>query len=697
MKLFTYPIALSTLLAGSLPALAQHQHRDHAIEEIVVTSSQNKTRAQTALPVNILAGEKLRENAGATLGDTIKNTVGVHSSSFGAGVGQPVIRGLSGSRVSVLQNDLSTLDVSGASQDHASSVEALLAERIEILRGPATLLYGNHAVGGVVNVIDGRIAEVLPAATGGALELRSGSVDSGRAAVGKVDGALDQLAWHLDGLYRESGNYQIPGWAVDEVAVEALFHQDGDPVPAGELENSHGEVLNSSTEASQWTAGGSWIGERGFLGLAVTRLNNEYGLPPGAHGHDHSTDPLAAAEDVFVRLDMEQSRVEMNSGLELSGPVERIDLQLASNRYEHRELEGSDVGTVFENDGLEGRFTVNHQGPGSLSGVTGLQMTDRNFSATGEEAFIPPSDIRAAGLFTLQSFSSGAFTYELGARLNHQQIETRADCDSRESTWTASGAGIWNYREDSNLTLSLSRSQRAPTVEELYSNLDTATCRSQADPALRVMHAATARFELGNAQLRPETANNLELAWRKHLGRIRAEINLYYNRFDDFIYLSDVGEFQQALVSQYLQDDAIFKGFESQVLIPFAVLSGHLDLTLFADYVQAELATGEDLPRIAPGRAGLELAFTRDSWSARLRGTGVGKQDRVAAGEWPTDGYLRVDAYLDYHLPVGDEELLVFLKGSNLGDEEMRDHTSFLKLYAPAPGRSVELGLRYRF
>lgn len=690
-----------------LPAAvyAQHDHSTHAIEEIIVSGSQNKTRAETALPVNILSGEQLRENATATLGETIKNSIGVHSSSFGAGVGQPVIRGLGGNRVHVLQNDLGTLDASGTSQDHASSVEALLAERIEIIRGPATLLYGNGAIGGVVNVIDNRIPESVPAATSGALELRGSSVDSGKVTVGKLDGGAGNFAWHLDGVFRETKDYDIPGWAVDEAALEALSHEEEEGEEHEEVENTKGYVANSSTEARNITAGTSWVGENGFIGLSVSRLENEYGLPPGAHGHHHEEEEEeeeAEEHEELVRLDMEQTRIDIKGGMSLNGPFEQLDMQLTSNRYEHTELEGSEVGTVFENDGIEGRLTLKHGGDGRLSGLIGLQVGDRDFSAIGEEAFIPPSAIRSTGLFALQTFDAESLTYELGLRVNRQTIDTRGACDNSENTWSASAAAIWDFREDTNAMVSFNRSERAATVEELYSNVDAASCTTPTDPEAYVVHAATARFELGNNRLETETSNNIEIGLQKHLGDVRAELNVFYNRFDDFIYLADVDEFEETIVSRYLQGDATFKGIEGQILFPIAFGENHLDLTLFADYVQAKLDDGSDLPRIPPARAGFELAYGMERWSARLRTTAVSDQNNVAEEELETDGYVRVDAYLDYHLPLApgsasERELLFFVKGRNLGDEEIRDHTSFLKNFAPAPGRSIEVGMRYRF
>lgn len=690
------PGALAALLYSTLApslALAQHQHDAHTIEEILVTTSQQRSRSDTALPVSVLSGERLMQNAAATLGETIRGSLGVHSSSFGAGVGQPVIRGLGGNRVTVLQNSLPIVDAAGASQDHASSVEALLAERIEIIRGPASLLYGNGAIGGVVNVINGRIPKTLSETTHGAIELRGRSVDSGRSGVAKLDGSHNDFAWHLDGMLRRSGDYDIPGWAIEDEALGELSSADLD------LANRRGYVPNSGTEAKGMTAGASWIRDDGFVGIALSHLKNEYGLPLGTHSHpadDHGHEYHHHAHE--VHLDMKQSQIDVEAGQQLENFFNQMDLQFSWTDYEHRELEEHVPSTIFKSEGANARIAIRHGDNHPRSGVMGLQLADRDYSAQGIEAFIPTSDIRSLGLFVLESLDRGSFTHEFGLRLNRQEISTR-HCSSRENTWSVSAASLWNYRPDAQLSLSLTRSDRAPAVEELYSNLSENSCSQRHDPHDFVMHGSTARYELGDSRLDLERSVNFELGWRKHLGSVRAEVNLFYNDFADFIYLSDVGEFEGTIVSQYMQDDAVFRGIEAQVMIPVDIGRHHLDFTLFGDFVHATLSKGDYLPRIPPGRAGVEMTYTTHTqWSARLRTTAVARQSRSAAEELPTDSYLRMDAFFDYHIPVTEDgELLLFARVDNLLNEDIRDHSAFIKHYAPAPGRSLELGLRYRF
>lgn len=695
-------------LAVTLPAaalspltLAQHQHDAHSIDEIIITSSRDARRSATALPVSVLSGERLMQRASATLGETIRESLGVHSSSFGAGVGQPVIRGLAGNRVSVLQNSLPSLDAAGSSQDHASSVEALLADRIEIIRGPAALLYGDGAIGGVVNVIDSRVPKTLPAKLEGAVEVRARSVDSGRSALLRLDGAQNNIAWHFDGLIRRSSDYDIPGWAIQEHELRKLARSHDEL----DSDNRHGYVANSSTEAGSVTMGASLIGDRGFFGLALSHLENEYGLPLGTHSHshhdDHDEDEDEHAHDHSdhrVRLDAEQSQISIEAGRQLDGFFSQMDLQLSWTRYEHREEEDQVSGTRYKSDGLNARMTFRHEDLGPWSGGIGFQAGDRNYSATGSEAFIPESDIRSFGIFALETLEAGNFLHEFGLRFNRQTIENQ-HCRRQDNTWNASVASIWNYRPDAQLSLSFNRSERAPSTEELYSNLAQESCSPRRDPARFVMHGSTARYELGNPRLKSEQSNNVDLAWHKHLGEIRAEVNLFYNDFDDFIYLSDVGEFEDNIISQYLQADAIFKGIEAQVMIPMDIGEHHVDLRLFGDFVHAKLRRGGYLPRIPPARAGFEVSYTTNAhWALRLRSTAVAKQRRAAEEELPTDSYLRVDAFFDYHLPIAaDRELLFFARAENLTNEEIRDHSSFIKHYAPAPGRSLEVGLRYRF
>ncbi len=701
--------AVCILLPWQIVAQAEedlHPGHDHSLEEIVVTAAQPRARADTAFPVNVLSGEKLKESATKTLGDTLHSQAGVSSASFGPGVGQPVIRGQTSNRVRVLQDGVGTLDASLASQDHANAVETLVAERIEVIRGPATLLYGNGAIGGVVNVIDNRIPEKVPEALKGELSVRHNTVSEEDSVAFKVDGGSGNVAWHIDGLTRESDNVEVPGLAVDAEALEQLEEllEDNLAAPGGdagmheeeEVENTNGFIANSDTEANNLTVGISWVGDDSFFGISVNSLENEYGLPPGAHGHEEEGhEAEEEEEEEVIRIDMEQTRIDLKGASALSGYFNEFRGRLTVNDYEHAELEGADQGTVFSNEGWEGRFTLRHGGE-KRSGVLGLQLGDREFSAVGDEAFIPVVDIQSTGLFAVKTIDRDTWVYEYGLRLDNQSIDPQqGSCNSDESTWAGSVAAIWRYREDSNWLFSINRAERAASAEELFSNIDVTNCQVLVEP---VVHAATRRIEIGDPNLDAEVSQNIELAYRKHAGRVKAEVNFFYNQIDDYIYLEDVGLDDEIIESHYLQDDATFSGIEAELSVPFELAGdNHMDLRLFTDYVRAELDRGGNVPRIPPQRFGAEVSFSQQQWIVKFSGTVVEDQDDIGRTETATDGYTRFDLYFDYHTQVGSNDLVVFFKGNNLTDEEIRNHTSFLKFFAPEAGRGYEIGLRYAF
>lgn len=688
-KILFIPLALGLFISHSVIAQsadAEEHPEHHDVEEVLVTGVLGKAQKDTALPVNVLTNEQLRENAASTIGETLQNQIGVNTASFGPGVGQPVIRGQSANRVQVLQNGTGALDVSNTSQDHANTVEGLLAKRIEVIRGPATLLYGNGAIGGVVNVIDNRIPNYVPENIEGALEYRFNNVNQGSTGVAVIDGGAGNFAWHFDGVIQDTDVTRIPGFANNEDPEEASF----------------GLIENSESEKQNFTLGGSYVFDKGFIGISVNQLSNEYGLPPGAHGHEEI--PGVEEEEEFIRLDLEQTRIDIKGEYDTDGLFENVKASLTSNDYTHKELEGSEIGTVFNNEGLEFRLNAKHRALDvgeALVGSLGMQYVARDFSAVGEEAFIPASKINSFGVYAVESLDVGAFTYEGGIRFDRQEIEAGLACDKSESSTSASIASIWNFSEEANLLFSVNRSQRAPSIEELYSNVSAIGCESTTGlpvPDGLVEHAATGRYELGNAQLSKETATNIEIAYRKHSGAIKAEISVFINSIDDYIYLADIGEIDETIVSRFFQEDARFIGVETQVELPVKEFSGkEVHVNLFADYVEAEIYSGEYLPRIPPMRAGIELVGHADDWTVKLRNTFVSSQNKISQNETATNSYHRIDIYADYHLHYGDKDLLFIAKAKNLTNEDIRHHTSFLKNFAPEAGRSVELGVRYSF
>ena len=655
----------------SLCCYAQHDdgHEVNVIEEVIVTSSAlQRSEADTVLPVTVLTEESLREKAASTLGDTLANEMGVTSASFGSGVGQPIIRGQSGNRVRVLQDSVGSFDASAVSGDHGSAVEPMTARQIEVVRGPATLLYGNGAIGGVVNIVDNRVPEQLPEQWAVGLEQRHNTVNDGNTSVAFADGAVSNVAWHVDAVSRRSEEVEIPGLA-----------KTGAPGMT-----TRGYIANSQQDSSTWNVGASYIGDDRFIGAAFSHLENAYGLPPADAGE-------------VIRLALDQDRWQLKGERRFDSFWQSVRAQLNYVDYQHQEIEvdSGATGTLFSNEGWEGRLTAVHAPLANWQGVVGLQRVDRTFSAIGEEAFIPEADIQSLGLFAVENYDNEAWTAEFGLRIEDESI-TPGACNVDHRTVSASAGGIWHWLSNTDVLLSASRSQRTPTVEELLSNVDLNTCAAKADPNTWVVHEATERLEIGNPDLQKETAQNIEFGLRKHDGNWRGELNAYYNRIGQFIYLADrAAGFNGIAVSDYVQNDAVFKGIEVETNRPFYVNQAlHLDVSLFGDWVRAELDNGDNVPRIPPWRVGFEVGFIGNEWTLKWRATNVAAQHHTGNNESESAGYHLLSFYGDKHWELYNYQLIVFVKGNNLLDEEIRSHTSLTKEVAPEPGRGFEIGIR---
>jgi iron complex outermembrane receptor protein len=718
-------------ISGGAVFAAEEVHAEDRLEQIVVTAPFEQSEAETALPIGILSGEALQEKIGNSLGDTLKNEIGVNSASFGTGVGQPIIRGQTGNRVTILQNGVGVTDASSLSPDHANSVEASLAERVEVVRGPSTLLYGSGAIGGVVNVIDNRVPETLVDSPEFVIQQSRNSVNNEEKTVIKLDASAGNFAFHLDAFRRDSENVDISGFAIDEFAVEeleelaeALHEEEGhdeEEHDEDEFENTRGFIGNSDSESDGATLGFSWVGSNGFIGFSANELNNDYGLPPGTHGHheeeeheeeghdegeDEHEDEEAHEDVEFVRIGMESRRYDIRGGYEFADSwIDSVRGSLGFTDYEHGEIEffedgGSEVGTLFSNEGTEGRFTLSHVPVGDWNGVWGFQFSDTEFSAIGEEAFIPRSDISSRALFGVERFTQGNLTAELGFRFEDNDVDPNGSCGFDGSATSLSGSVLYDFSSNSNVLVGMSRSERAPSVEELFSNTSSTTCARFADDEDLVLHAATGLLEVGNPNLSEETSNNIELGYRLHSGAITGEFSAYYNKIDDYIFLNLSGEeHEEQPIASYLAQDATFRGLEGE--ISFSLMerdSGSLALSLFGDLVDAEFDSGGNVPRIPAAKVGAELRYFGSNWSMHLHVTDVQQQDEAGDLELDTDGYTLVSVYADYHWTYSnDSELKLFVRGDNLLDEEVRNHASLLKNFSPEPGRGVTMGLRFEY
>lgn len=670
-------------LAQDAPSEEDHEHATaKTLDTLEVTASPLRNAIDNlARPVSVLAGEELDARKAGTLGETLERQSGVQSSYFGAGVGRPIIRGQDGARVQVLSSGSASLDVSTVSADHAVTIEPFLADQIEVLKGPATLLYGSGAIGGAVNVVDGRIPTAPVGKTvSGRAEIRHGSAAGENVGMARLDADAGALTLHVDAFRRDSGDYEIPGFAFSPALVaEELAEGE-------ELEHfARGKLPNSALETQGGGLGASWFGERAWFGASAGTYRTNYGIPPGAHAHEEEGGETAEEEEPeVVRLDMRQDRFEFRGGLRGVGPLQEINYRVTRSLYEHTEFEGEEVGTVFENVGTEARIEAVQNEFNGWRGAVGLQYGHRDFSAIGDEAFVPPSISRDLGLFVLQERDFGDFKLELGARHDRVSVDPENGATVDRNATSLAVGGLWHFSDVMHLSLNLDRAERAPTAEELFSD----------GP-----HIATQSFEIGNAGLDVETSTSAEIGLHLHQGRFEGKASVYRSSYGNYIYLVDTGAVEDDLpVRAWVQGDATFTGWELEGSVDlFENASGLWQLRLFADAVDAKLDGGGRLPRIAPGRVGADLNWSLDGWRARVGAVRVADQDDVAELESPTEGYTRVDAGLAYHWDVGSAGWEAFFEGRNLTDEDARVHTSYLKDFAPLPGRNLAVGLRVAF
>lgn len=628
-------------------------------------------------PASLLQGEELERRKAGSLGETLGGLPGVQQSQFGAGASRPVIRGQEGARVQVLSEGIASMDASTLSVDHATTIEPFLADQVEVLRGPATLVYGAGAVGGVVNVVDGRIAEEAPAAAlGGRAQFGGDSVADTRFGMARLEAGNERFVLRADGYHRDADDYDIPGRAEREEDAEH----------AGEEEEASGSLGNSAVLTRGGAIGASFIGESGFIGLAVSGHLSRYGIPGHAHAHADEAFEKDGEDEEAVVLDLDQTRVDLKAGLvQPFRGVEKLRLRVGHNDYEHVELEGAEVGTRFRNQEASGRLDLVLAEWAGWRGAAGVNASQRDFVAVGEEAFVPPTDTRQWGLFLLGRRDFGQLGVELGLRHDRQRIDPAGSMPDRDHRGSSVSAGArWQLAEGLSLNIGLDRAARLPSAEELYSD----------GP-----HAATAAYEIGDASLSEEIANQGEIGLELRGERFNASFDLFSSRFDDFIYLADTGaEVDELPLREWRQADARFTGFEAEGVWHIAETAvGHFDLQAFGDRVRARLERGGDLARIPQSRLGAELRWHHEAWRAGLGAIRYFEQDRVAEYETTSAAFTLWSAHVGYAFEAGATSVEIYLKGENLGDEQARLHTSALKDRAPLPGRNIAGGVRVYF
>lgn len=670
-------------------AYAEEAEQSATVNEISVVVI-GKDREKIAAPVDVIDRNALLDSGAATLGDALSRLPGVQSDTFGGGASRPVIRGQTAPRVKVLADSASVLDASDISPDHAITIDPLQAERIEVLRGPSTLLYGGGAIGGVVNVLDNKIPTYLPRnGMEGRLILRGNTVANENAYGGAISKQVgSNLVVHAEASRRDSGNYRAP--MKGTTYVQSTF-----------------------SESDNASAGLSWVTDSGYIGLAYSQRDDDYGLPGHSHeyeschphdsslhcgdhgsedGHDHDHEHGDAAT-----VKLKSKRYDLRG--EYRNPVAgiaKVRFRSSYTDYAHNELDAGEVATTFTNKGSESRVEVEHVPVAGWTGIVGIQHAGTEFGANGVEAFLPTVKTRTTGVFAVEHFElNDQWHFELGGRhdwVKHTPVNDprkRAQFDDGANSF--SGAVIWSFANATSLTLNVSRSQRLPHVQELYASgvhLATNTYECGLLP-----NASTCGGSANDAGLSKETAQNVELTLRKTKGQLTYSVGGFVNNVDNYIYARTLDRYENFRLVKYSQQDAKFRGFEAEVGYQ---INKNLSATVFGDRVQARFADGGgNLPRIAPSRIGTRLDLDVGKFNSELEFIRVGTQKRVADFESPTQSYNLLNMSLAYTLPDGRSRL--FLRGTNLLDKVIWNHTSFLAHVVRQPGRNFTAGYSYTF
>ena len=704
-------LADDTAAAAAQPAAADgvpeddlHNRQTDATGEIVVTASGLKQ-------LDLLAGTSVldiadvqRDAASGQIGDLLAKLPGVSATSFAPGSSRPVLRGQQGERVRVLVDGVGTADVSNTSVDHATTIEPITIERIEVLRGPAVLLYGSQAIGGAVNVIDKRIPVRMPdhdLHVDGFAGIDSAS--NLRTAAGSVDvGIGSNLVAHVDGSWRKTGDIDIGGFQVAPALRAALLADAAEEEAEGELEeaaelreaaNQRGTVPNTAMESWTVNAGlGLILGDSTF-GASIGWYDTSYGVPtrPGA-GHHHGEGEGEGEEETEgggeenVSIGLKQFRADFKGDIALGdGAFERLKLRAGYSDYTHTEFEGTEVGTVFDSTSLEGRLELVQNTGGALRGSSGVQYTHRDFFAVGAEAYIPPNLTDQVALFTLQEWGTGPFQIEAAARGEFTKVKAQTLGIERDfDTFSGALGLVYEGVPGVRFGINGSRVARAPSAEELFAN----------GP-----HIATQAFEIGDPALSTERAWGLEAYARGAIGKGTFSLAAYRQWFSDYIFLEETGAEEDDLpVFQYLQGDADFWGIEAELSYP-VIDTGSFRLVtdLGASYTEAELDDGTAIPRIPP--LSLIGALEAQTGPIDLRGEvqWFDSQNRVTAFETPTDSFTLVNALVAWRPLKDNRNVTVQLAADNLFDVVGRRHASFTKDFVPLMGRNVRASVRLSF
>ncbi len=647
---------------------------------------------------DIVEIDEIQRDLSGQLGEVLSKVPGVSSTSFTPGASRPILRGQDGERVRILIDGLGTADVGNTSADHATTIDPLTVERIEVLRGPAALLFGSQAIGGVVNVIDRRIPIAVPengvhveaiTAFDTASSLRSGGAS--------IDAALnDMFVIHLDGSFRETENQGIPGFQLTDDLRADLLGDAAEEEAEGEFEeaaelraaaNQRDFLPNSATET--WTLNGGIgviLGDSSF-GASVGYYDTDYGIVGNPEGGHHGEEGEGGEEEEeegpeTVSIGLEQLRVDVRGDIALgSGFFSRLKLRGGYSDYTHTEFEGTEVGTVFDTETVEVRAELIQ----SSGGVIGAQFTSRDFEAVGEEAFVAPNETTQFAVFTAQEFDFDDIQIEAAGRYERVDVESEPLGLERDfDLFSGALSAILVTEGGTRFGATVSRSERAPAGEELFAN----------GP-----HIATQIFEIGDPDLDTESAWGLETFLRANSGDVEFNASVFYQTFDDYIFLSPTGGEEDDLpVFQFLQQNADFFGFEAGLTMPIAETDDYVISTdLRASYVSADFSDSSNVPRIPPVSLLGAVEVEVDAFELRGEVQWFGEQDDVAEFETPTDDFAFVNLYLAWRPIEANQNVVFQIAGENLFNVTGRRHTSFTKEFVALPGRNLRASIRLNF
>lgn len=677
--------ALSSLEAVSIDGLVEYD-----LQPLVVSGSAvPKQSMELIKPASVRSGEALRNLGAATLGGLVEGLPGVHEATFGAGVSRPVIRGFDGPRIRLLESGYDAFDVSASSPDHAVTIEPFFVDRVEVLRGAGTLLYGSSAIGGAVNVLDRRIVREAVAGPELTIQALWSSVDSAEEGGFLAAHGEEEWAVRIGGYVRRADDYELPGDAESKV-----------------LEDTFAESASGSVSLAYWPA------ESTRLTISALWLDSEYGIPGHAHaeehGHeegehldeheeehaDHQEETHAEegdyahhdeeGEPVWIELEQRSFGFEMEHVV-TGGFLKSVEAGLRIGDYMHQEWEGNHAARYFAKSGLEGRLEGLYSGGEDASGVLGAHVVRAELTTNGEESNTPNSDVEESAVFVLQEWSRPSGRYEAGLRFEEGRIDPQSDASAYSGgAFSASMGGNWQVAEGARFAVALSRAARHPTSVELYSN---------------GAHAATRTFEVGDSSIGIETSIGLDVSLRLDKPSYSAEFTAFWSRFDDYIHADFTGEERGGFdVIHYRAADAEFSGFETEIVWHVWHGESSLHITGMSDLVRAELSdSGENLPRVPPLRLGFGVLYKRGAQAFEFEMLRAFEQSRTAPMESVTPAYTDMDISYARSFEIGSLRGRVRVTMSNLLDDVIRYHTSPLKDEAPQPGRGVRALLELEF